>query len=67
MLFKGKSHLKRMTGISVINEKLYLRWNYNSKEMTESIKNIFLKSFKSCINKEYTQKSHIHYYNKYVI
>jgi hypothetical protein len=45
MLFKGKSHLKRQSGISVITSKLFLKWNYNESLIKDSIKDIFLKEF----------------------
>ena len=45
ILFKGKSHLKRQSGISVITSKLFLKWNYNESIIKETIKDIFLKEF----------------------
>ena len=45
MLFKGKSHVKRQPGISVITPKLFIRWNYNETQIKDSIKNLFLHLF----------------------
>jgi phage pi2 protein 07 len=46
ILFKGKSHLKRQSGISVITPKLFAKWNYNEEIVKDSIKNIFVNEFK---------------------
>ena len=46
MLFKGKSHLKRQSGISVITNKLFLKWKYDESFLKEKIKNLFLSKFK---------------------
>jgi len=46
ILFKGKGHLKRQSGISVITNKPFLNWNYNEAEIKESIKNLFVLKFK---------------------
>jgi len=45
-LFKGKSHLKRLSGITIITEKCYNRWEMNKEELKRSIKNLFLERFK---------------------
>lgn len=37
ILFKGKSNLKRMSGICVVTEKLFGRWNTNKKIPTSKI------------------------------
>jgi hypothetical protein len=41
ILFKGKSHLKRIRGISVITEKLFKRWEYKQAEIMERMTRIF--------------------------
>ena len=46
MLFKGKSHLKRQSGISVITKKLYNRWNFDETWMKENIKELFIEKCK---------------------
>jgi hypothetical protein len=46
VLFKGKSHLKRQAGISVLTNTLFTNWDYNLKTLTSKIKNIFLYEFK---------------------
>jgi len=46
MLFKGKSHLKRQSGISVITNKLFTKWDYNETILKEKIKTLFLLKFK---------------------
>lgn len=45
ILFKGKSHLKRQSGISIVTSKLFLKWNYNESIVKNAIKDIFLKEF----------------------
>jgi hypothetical protein len=49
MLFKGKSNLKRISGISVITNKLFLRWKFNEDKLKEKIKNLFIIKFKTQI------------------
>jgi hypothetical protein len=49
MLFKGKSNLKRISGISVVTNKLFLRWKYNEEQIKEKIKNLFIIKFKTKI------------------
>lgn len=49
MLFKGKSHVKRISGISVITKKLFDRWNLNEENVKDTIKKIFIQKFKSTI------------------
>jgi hypothetical protein len=46
MLFKKKSNLKRLSGISFLTSKIYLNWKYNERDIRESIKNIFISKFK---------------------
>jgi len=41
ILFKGKSHLKRIRGISVVTEKVFRRWEYNQEEMIDRMRTIF--------------------------
>ncbi len=45
-LFKGKGHLKRLSGITIITDKCYRRWEVDKEEMKRTIKNIFLDTFK---------------------
>jgi hypothetical protein len=47
VLFKGKGHLKRQSGISIISSKSFLNWKYDEKEIKESIKNLFILKFKT--------------------
>ena len=42
ILFKGKSHLKRQSGISVLTPKLFTNWGYVESEVKEDIKQIFV-------------------------
>ena len=49
ILFKGKGHVKRQSGISALTGKTFLNWNYDEKEIRESIKNIFMLKFKQTI------------------
>ena len=41
ILFKGKSHLKRIRGVSVVTNKLFSRWEYNQAEIIEQMKTLF--------------------------
>jgi hypothetical protein len=45
MLFKGKSHLKRQSGITVITEKLSKKWNQDLEQLKRQIKNLFIVHF----------------------
>lgn len=47
ILFKGKSHLKRMSGITVLTKKLFTNWNYELCDLKNKVKNAFLNYFKS--------------------
>jgi len=46
ILFKGKSHLKRRTGITIITEKLFVHWAYDLKTLKNRVKKMFLDYFK---------------------
>lgn len=46
ILFKGKSHVKRHAGISVLTKKLFTNWNYELPELEQRVKNLFLKEFR---------------------
>lgn len=50
ILFRGKTHLKRVSGISVLTEKLFLGWKAELKDLLTRVKNAFLKSFKNSKN-----------------
>lgn len=54
ILFKGKSHLKCRIGITIITEKLFVRWNYDLQLLKIMVKKLFLNYFKynvdECIN-----------------
>ena len=41
ILFKGKSNLKRMSGICVVTDKLFARWEYESLPIMNQIKEMF--------------------------
>ena len=45
MVFKGCSHLKRQSGISVITKKLFNRWNYDEDNIKTIIRDTFLRYF----------------------
>lgn len=45
ILFKGKSHMKRVSGISVLTEKLFTNWIFELKDLKEKIKSLFLKLY----------------------
>jgi hypothetical protein len=46
MLFKGKSHLKRQSGITVITEKLTKNWQQDLDQLKRRIKELFISNFK---------------------
>jgi hypothetical protein len=46
ILFKGKSHMKRQAGISVITKKLLTNWIYELPDLEQRVKNIFVKEFR---------------------
>ena len=47
MLFKGKSHLKRQSGITVITEKLTKKWDQELDVLKRRVKNLFIIVFKN--------------------
>lgn len=47
MLFKGKSHLKRQSGITVVTEKLTKKWEQDLDHLKRRVKNIFVSVFKT--------------------
>jgi len=49
ILFKGKSHLKRISGITVLTDKLFTNWNYELCDLKNKVKRAFLFNFK-CSN-----------------
>ena len=46
MLFKGKSHLKRQSGITVVTEKLTKKWEQDLHNLKRRIRDIFIGIFK---------------------
>ena len=42
MLFKGKSHLKRQSGITVVTEKLTKKWDQDLDQLKRRIKELFI-------------------------
>jgi len=44
-LFKGKSHMKRVSGISVFTPKNYTKWNLNKLEIKTMFKELFMEYF----------------------
>ena len=57
ILFKGKSHLKRQSGISVITDKLFTNWRYELCDLKERVKQLFITIFKTniCLKEEEKQ------------
>ena len=47
ILFKGKSNVKRISGISVVTEKLFKRWEYDVYMITRQINQMFADIFKN--------------------
>ena len=52
VLFKGKSHLKRVSGISVLTTQLFTNWDYKLSTLKEKIRKVFVKLFISNSNSE---------------
>ena len=46
MLFKGKSHLKRQSGITVVTEKLTKKWEQELDHLKRRIRDMFVGQFK---------------------
>ena len=49
ILFKGKGHFKRQSGISVVSSLLFEKWEYDEEIIRNDLKNIFIKEF-LCVN-----------------
>ena len=45
ILFKGKTHLKRACGITVLNESLFIKWKQNIAFWKEEVRQLFVKIF----------------------
>jgi hypothetical protein len=52
ILFKGKSHMKRMSGISVLTKQLFTNWDYKLCTLKEKIRKLFVNLFSSNSNIE---------------
>jgi hypothetical protein len=47
VLFKGKSHLKRQSGISVLTKQLFTNWDYTLEKLKGKVRCAFIAAFKS--------------------
>ncbi len=47
VLFKGKSNLKRLSGISVLTPQLFTNWDYKLSVLKEKIRALFINVFSS--------------------
>ena len=58
VLFKGKSHLKRVSGISVLTKQLFTNWDFKLCVLMEKIRFLFINTFKLglLINSEKEEK-----------
>jgi len=45
VLFKGKSHLKRVSGISVLTKQLFTNWDFKLCVLKDKIRALFMKTF----------------------
>ncbi len=50
ILFKGKSNMKRMSGITILTEKLFTNWDYELRDLKNKVKTAFLSHFKQPIS-----------------
>ena len=46
ILFKGKSNMKRLAGITVLTDKLFTNWDYELPVLKNRVKNIFKSYYK---------------------
>jgi hypothetical protein len=46
MLFKGKSHLKRQSGITIVTEKLTKNWEQDLYQLKRRVRDLFVGQFK---------------------
>lgn len=56
ILFKGKSHLKCRIGITVITDKLFLRWNYDQNIVKNMVKQTFIHYFRNKVDEELVEQ-----------
>jgi hypothetical protein len=42
VLFKGRSHMKRLSGITVLKERLFTNWIFELKDLKQKIRELFL-------------------------
>ena len=47
VLFKGKTNLKNRTGITILSEKIFMRWNFDFIAFKNKIKELFLNYYKT--------------------
>jgi hypothetical protein len=47
ILFKGKSHVKRHAGISIITDKLLTNWNFDLQTLKNRVKMIFIQEYRN--------------------
>ena len=59
ILFKGKSHLKFRTGITIITDKLFTHWDYELRTLKNKIKYSFLDYFNSMCELEEKEESEV--------
>jgi len=52
ILFKGKTHMKRACGITVLNEKLLKTWNKELELEKDKVRRLFLHTFTSTSNSD---------------
>jgi hypothetical protein len=57
ILFKGKTHLKCRTGITIITNKLLSHWNYEIENLKQQIKQLFIASYPSPFLQENPQET----------
>jgi hypothetical protein len=65
ILFKGKSHLKRRTGITILTDKLFTNWRFDLRTLKNKIKCLFIRLFKHNeieMSQEETEISHEYLY-----
>jgi hypothetical protein len=55
ILFKGKSHLKYRTGITILTEKLFTHWIYELRTLKNKIKSVFIDYFTYLANNDFEE------------
>ncbi len=59
ILFKGKTHMKRACGITVLNEKLLRTWNKELDVEKDKVRRLFLHTFTSSLSEDKKDENNV--------